>query len=163
MTDLLPVVQTAGDLHVTTEHGELVPLRDAADADLLRAVTRVRELGDEVNAAKRALAHELRDRCGVGTSHAGGHDFKVTEGQTWPERRTEEALNVLLRRKAISGADYARAMPSKPKPDARQLKALLNRLLVSDPEAARILADACTVSPPRLEDVRPNAVEGSAT
>lgn len=163
MTDMLPVVQTAGDLCVLDEHGELIALRDATDHVLLRAYSRVREAGDEVNAAKRALAHELRDRYGVGTSHAGGHRFVVKEGQSWPDRRTEEALDLLTRRGSISGADKDRAMPWRRRPDAVQLKALLGRLIIRDPEAHRILADACTVSPPRLEDVRPDAVDGSAS
>lgn len=159
----LPVVSTqGGDLAVIDEQGELVPLREATDHLLLRTVTKLMDAQTNLTAAKRALAFEMRDRHGVGTAHTPAGDFRVTEEQRWPDKATDEALKTLLRRGSITEADYDRAMPLKRKPDATQCNALLRRLL-SDPEAARILAGARSASPPSVRDVQMGAVDGSAT
>lgn len=158
----LPVLAdpVTGNLTIPDENGIMVELHEAGDNDLLRAVARLSELDAEIMAAKRALAFEARERFSVGSSTAGGFEFKVSESQSWPLRATDDALRTLVVRGLISQADYERAMPAKPKPDAVQLKALLTRLL-SDPKAAKILADARTTSPPSIRDVRVCAVDGS--
>jgi hypothetical protein len=158
----LPVLAdpVSGNLMIPDDLGVMVEIHRASDNVLLRAVARLHELDAEVMAAKRALALEARERYGVGTCHEGGHDFKVSESTSWPQRPTDDALKTLLLKGKISQADYDRAMPAKPKPDATQLRALLGRLL-SDPEAAKILADARTASPPSVRDVRACAVDGS--
>lgn len=157
----LPVRFTAGDLAVVEpDTGEVLPIRNASDRALADAALRVAELDRDLLAAKRALAAELRQRHGVGAAHAGGYAFTVAESRSWPVRATADALDRLARTGRIAEADVLRAMPSKPRPDSRQLKSLLERLMMSDPDAARILADACTVSPPSLRDIQPEAVEG---
>lgn len=156
----LPVLAAAGNHQVAEpDTGELVDLRDASDRALAAAAERVSELDRDLLAAKRALAAELRDRHGVGATHAGGFVFTITESQSWPQGATQAALDELVRAGWISEADRERAMPSKPKPDARALKALAGRLAVSNPEAAAVLAGACTVSPPSLRDVCAEAVD----
>jgi hypothetical protein len=158
----LPVLAdpVSGNLMIPDDTGELVAIHEASDNVLLRAVARLSELDAEIMAAKRALAFEARERYGVGSCHEGGHDFKVSEATSWPQRPTDGALKTLLLKGKISQADYDRAMPSKPKPDGTQLKALLGRLL-SDPEAAKILADARTTSAPSIREIKSVAVEGS--
>lgn len=159
----LPVVQTPeGGLAVIDDQGELIPLREATDHLLLRTVTKLMDAQTDLTAAKRALAFEMRDRHGVGTAHTPAGDFRVAESVSWPDKATDEALKTLLRRGSITGADYDRAMPLKRKPDAAQCKALLGRLL-SQPVAAKVLADARSVSPPSVSDVRVVAVDGSAS
>jgi hypothetical protein len=158
----LPVLAdpVSGNLMIPDDTGELVAIHEATDNVLLRAVARLSELDAEVMAAKRALAFEARERFSVGSSERGGYQFKVAESQSWPLQATDDALRTLVLKGKISQADYDRAMPLKRKPDAVQLKALLGRLL-SDPEAAKILAHARTTSPPRIEGVRACAVDGS--
>lgn len=159
----LPVLAAAGNHQVADpDTGELLDLRDASDHALAAAAQRVAELDRELFEAKRALAAELRDRHGVGATHAGGFAFTISESQSWPQGATQQALDELVRAGWISEADRERAMPSKPKPDTRALKALAGRLVVSNPDAAKVLADACTVSPPSVRDVRAEAVEGEA-
>lgn len=159
---LLPVVaQQGGNLALVDENGEVVALRDAPDHALLLAVERVREIRADLQAAERALACQLRERHGVGTSHVGSHDFTIREDQRWPDRATYESLSVLKASGAISQADVDRAMPLKRKPDAQALKALLGRLMVSDPDAAKVLATACSVSPPSVRDVRVSATDAT--
>jgi hypothetical protein len=158
----LPVLAdpVSGNLMIPDDSGELVPIHEASDNVLLRAVTRLSELDAEIMAAKRALAFEARERFSVGSSEAGGYGFKVTESQSWPQHPTDDALRTLLLKGKISQADYDKAMPAKPKPDGKQLSALLGRLL-SDPDAAKILAGARTTSPPSVQGVQELAVDGS--
>jgi hypothetical protein len=152
----LPVLAdpVSGNLTIPDDTGEMVLLHDATPHAFLRAVERLAEHDAEVLATKRAFGEEAKDRYGVGSCHDGGFDFKVSESTSWPQRATDDALRTLLLRGKISQADNDRAMP------ATQLKALLGRLL-SDPEAAKILADARTTSPPSVRDVRACAVDGS--
>ena len=142
--------------------GEAVSLPQASDHALAHAAEKIAEADRELYAMKRALAHELRERHGVGTAHAGGYRFQVSESVSWPQRATEDALKQLVAEGRISEADAGRCMPARPKPDARQLKALAGRLAVSDPEAARVLSEAATVSPPSVRDVAREAVDGEA-
>lgn len=145
---------------VDTDTGEVVPIKDAPDRALAVAAEQLALIDRQVWAAKRALADELRQRYGVGRSHAGGYGFTVSESVSWPVGATSEALEELVADDKISAGDADRCMPLKPKPDARQLNALLGRLL-SDPDAARVLAEARTTSPPSLRDVEPETVDAS--
>lgn len=158
----LPVLFGPGDLQVIDDHGEPVTVRDASDHALARAAERVAALDRDLYDAKRALAAELRSRYGVGSVDAGGHTFKIVESQSWPVGATRNALADLIGTGKITEADAQRAMPAHPKPDGRALKSLLGRLMVSDPAAAKILADAATVSPPSVRDIRQTAVDGTA-
>lgn len=156
----LPVLYQGDVLVVADEQGELIALVDAPDGVILGAYERVAEADRELKAAKTALAAELRARHGVGSSSSAGFSFKVTEAQSWPQARTKEALMSLVEKGVIRMADLERAMPLKRVPDARALKALVGRLMVKDPGAAQVLADACTISPPALREVHPDAIRG---
>ena len=160
----LPVLfDGLGDLTVVDpESGEALAPWQASDRALVHAVEKVAELDSELLRAKRALAHELRHRHGVGATHAGGYGFTIAESQSWPAGPVRDALAHLVGTGAITQADADRAMPSRPKPDARALKALAGRLAVSNPDAARVLADACTVSPASVRDIHPEAVDTEA-
>ena len=133
-------------------------MRDASDHAIASVAAVLAERDRDLLHAKRALAHELRDRHGVGAVHAGGYSLTIS----WPGRATEDALCRLVADGLISGADAARCMPSKPKPSGPALKALIGRLTVTDPAAAKTLADACTVSPPSLRDLRATSVNEPA-
>lgn len=146
---------------INQETGEVLALRDAPDRVLLEAAARVAELDRELLAAKRALAAELRKRHGVGATRAAGYRFTVAESTSWPVKATADALHDLAASGAIGEGDVLRCLPEKPKPDARALKALAGRLAVSDPDAARILAGACTVSPPSLRDITEDAIDAA--
>ena len=159
MTDL-QVVPTAGNLAIIDANGELVPLNEAPDRLLLDAMEQTIQIDQDAMAAKRAIAAELKDRYGVGSTSAAGYAFKLTESQSWPQGATKEALEHLRARGVISHGDAERAMPLKRVPDGRALKALVGRLMVSDPEAARVLADACTVSAPAVRELKQDAVLG---
>jgi hypothetical protein len=139
--------------------GEVAPLRDASDHALAAAADQLAEHDRYVLDCKRAIAHELRVRHGVGKASAGGYELTITEAQSWPAGAVTAALNDLLVTGTISEGDFDRCMPSRPRPDARALKALLGRLLVSDPDAARVLASAATVSPASVRDVHRVAVD----
>lgn len=160
---MLPVVQQ-GDTLVVLDRGtgELVAVRDASDRVLARAAEEIAAADQQILEVKRALARELRSRHGVGRGHAGGYAFTVAESTSWPVGATGEALAALVQRGTISQGDADRCMPSKPKPDGRQLKALIGRLTVSDPEAAKALADSATVSPPSVRDVQLESVDAEA-
>ena len=147
------------DQVVDPDTGELVALRDASDRALAVAAEQIVALDAELFARKRMLAAELRDRHGVGRVNAGGYRFTIIESESWPKSATAAALEELVRVGAITHADADRAMPAKPTPDARALKALAGRLAVRSPEAARILARACTVSPPSVREITPTAVD----
>jgi hypothetical protein len=162
----LPVLPdpVSGNLMIPDETGELVPINNrelAADHLVMQAFERVQEMIDDAFAAKRALAAEMRARHGVGVRRTGGYAFKVSESTSWPKGATGDALRTLVLKGSISQADMDRAMPSKPTPDATQLKALLGRLLVKDAEAYKVLVDACSTSAPSLGEVRAVAVDGS--
>jgi hypothetical protein len=160
---VLPVLHTDGDLAVVDpDTGEALPVRQSSDRALAHAAEQIAALDRDLRQARLALAAELRHRYGVGTSHAGGYEFKVVEVQSWPAGPTEQALSRLIAEGRITEADARRAMPPKPKPDATQLKALAGRLAVGDPAAAKILAGACTTSPPSLRDVRREAIDAEA-
>lgn len=160
---MLPVLYIETGLGVVDEDtGEVLALQDAPDRAVLAAAEKVAELDRDLLQAKRALAAEIRDRHGVGTVHAGGFSCVVAESQSWPIGATSDALDDLVVSGAISQANADRAMPSKPKPDNRQLKALIGRLLLSDPESAKALSRAATVSPPSLRDVRSDSVDTEA-
>lgn len=155
----LPVVQSAGDLCLFDDNGELVLLRDATDHALASAAAEVARLDGELFAAKRALAFELRSRHGVGTCHAGGFSFVVSERASYPAGGVGSILLELVREGVITDADAARCMPSKPTPNGTQIKSLIGRLITDQPAAAQRLADACTKSPPSVKDVRLEAVD----
>ncbi len=162
----LPVLSGhGGDLEVPDpDTGEVLAIRDASDHALASAALAVADLERQLYNAKRALASELRDRHGVGVVHAGGHAFTVAEAQSWPAGATSDALARLGVDGHITPADADRAMPRKPTPDKRAIKALISRLVGTSPAAAQVLADAGTVSPASLRDVRVEAVdeEGAA-
>ena len=160
----LPVLRDGLDevAVIDPDTGELAPLRDATDRALVNAARLLAEHDRDVLDFKRALARELRVRHGVGKAAAAGYDFTVTESQSWPAGATRDALRGLVEAGVIAQGDADRAMPSKPRPDARQLKSLLGRLMVSDPDAARLLAAACTTSPPSVREVREVAVDVEA-
>jgi hypothetical protein len=157
----LPVLSgRGGDLQVPDpDTGEVLAIRDASDRALATAAREIADLVDHLFDARRALAAELRDRHGVGVAHAGGHAFEVKAEQSWPAGATRDALARLLAEGEITQADAARAMPSKPAPDKRAIKALIRRLVGTSPTAAQVLADAGTVSPASLRDVRVEAVD----
>jgi hypothetical protein len=161
MSAPLPViVDGVGELGVfDADTGEVTSIRDASDRSLAHAAKQIAEYDYFILSCKRALAHELRSRHGVGKATAGGYGFTVAESQSWPVGATQDALRALVAAGVITQGDAHRAMPVKPKPDARQLKALIGRLTVSDPEAARVLAGACSVSPPSVRDVHVVAVD----
>ena len=162
MSPLLPVVfETSGAALIDPDTYELVDLRHASDRAIITAAQQIAELDAHLYAAKRALAAELHDRHGVGTTTAGGYQFQIAESQSWPIGATGHALSKLVTSGAITLGDANRAMPDKPKPDARILKALAGRLAVKDPDAARILADAATVSPPSIRQITPVAVDAT--
>ena len=142
--------------------GELAPLRDATDRALVNAARLLAEHDRDVLDFKRALARELRVRHGVGKAEAGGYGFTVTESSSWPLGAVTTALERLVAAGAIGDGDARRCVPQKPKPDAVQLRSLLGRLMVSDPDAARLLAAACTTSPPSVREVREVAVDVEA-
>jgi hypothetical protein len=139
---------------VDPDTGGLTPLRDASDRALAHAAKLLAEHDNDVYAMKRALAAELRERHGVGQCRAGGYAWEVAEATSWPVRATQAALEELVRSGAVSAGDAERCLPRKPKPSTAQVKALLGRLMVSDPDAARRLAEAATVSPASVRDVR---------
>lgn len=158
----LPVIfDRGGNLAIPDQDtGELVSLREASDRALLTVAEEIAELDRQTLEAKRALAAELRERHGVGTAHAAGFGFKVAESTSWPEGKVRDTLNTLVNEGRVSEADAERCWKSKP--DATQLKALAGRLTLSDPEAARMLAQACTTSPPSVRDVKREAVDAEA-
>jgi hypothetical protein len=152
-----------GDLAVADpDTGDVVALRDASDRALAHAAQKVADHDRDVLLLKRALAAELRDRYGVGKSDAGGYAWNVVESQTWPLGATTSALDTLVARGTITPGDVTRCMPAKPRPDARQLRALVGRLQAVNPAAAEVLANACTLSPPSLRDVHETAVDAPA-
>lgn len=158
----LPVKFTAGDLAVVDpDSGELLTVRKSSDRALLHAAERLAQHDRDILHAKRAIAAELHQRHGVGKARAGGYRFTATEKTSWPVGATEQALGRLLADGHITRAEHDRCLPAKPKPDARQIKALLGRLLTSNQAAAKVLADACSKSPPSLSDVDAEAVDGS--
>jgi hypothetical protein len=157
----LPVVHQGADVCVVEPGtGELVPLREASDRAILEAEARVDELRREVTAARYAIGAEMRERYGIGTSRGAGFVFKVTETTNWPLGETQRVLKALLDDFRISRADYNRALPLKPKPDAVQIKALVGRLTVADPKAAAELAACASVSAPSIRDLKEEAVRG---
>lgn len=161
----LPVLSgRGGDLQVPDpDTGEVLAIRDASDHALATAAREIADLDRQLFDAKRALASELRDRHGVGVVHAGGHAFTVAEAQSWPATATKLALACLVAEGEITQADVDRAMPAKPTPDKRAIKALISRLVGTSPAAAQVLADAGTVSPASVRDVRVEAVDEEAT
>lgn len=160
MTNLPVLISDLADPCVADpDTGEFVPVKDASDRALATAAEQVARIDQQVWAAKRVLAAELRQRHGVGRSHAGGYSFTVAESVSWPVGATSEALEQLVADDKITAGDADRCMPLRPKPDARQLKALAGRLAVSDTDAARALAGACTTSPPSVREVEPEAVD----
>lgn len=141
--------------------GEMVALRDASDRALAHAAAVLAEYDRNTFAFRRAVAAELRHRHGVGKVTAGGYAFTVAESQSWPLGATKGVLEDLVAEGVINEAEMERCIPVKPRPDPRQLKALVGRLTVSDPDAARRLARACTLSPPSLRDVVDRSVDAT--
>lgn len=161
---MLPVIRDDDVLLVADPAtGEMLALRDAPDRVLAQAAAEIAEHDRQVFEIKRAVARELRDRHGVGAVHAGGHRFVVAESVSWPVKATGDVLDSLAGDGRIGEADVLRCMPERPKPDARQLKALIGRLTVSDPQAAKLLADAATRSPPSVRDVQLESVDSEAS
>jgi hypothetical protein len=155
----LPVAVHDGDLLIIDQDtGEAFPIGQASDHTLAAAMERIAEFDRDLFTAKRAVAAELRARHGVGKSVAGGYEFTVAESQSWPVGAVTEAMSKLLEEGRISAVDHVRALPVKPHPDPRQLKSLIGRLTVTDPEAATLLAAACTVSPASVRGVKRTAV-----
>lgn len=155
----LPVIAADDGLVVIDpDTAELTSVHNASDRALANAAQRIAELDKSVLSTKRTIAAELRERHGVGTVQAGGYGFLVVEGTAWPAGATQAALDRLVDDGHIGEADAKRCMPSKPKPDARALKALAGRLALSDADAHRILTAACTTSPASVRDVREVAV-----
>ena len=158
MTTVLPVIADTAVV-VEPDTGELVAIKDASDRALIVAADQLAAIDAEIFARKRALAAELRDRHGVGTTRVGGYRFKIAESQSWPAGATHDALEQLLASGAITLGDAERAMPAKPAPDTRALNVLAARLTKSNPDAARILARACTTSPPSLREITRDATD----
>jgi hypothetical protein len=144
---------------VDPDTGGLTALRDASDRALAHAARLLAEHDSDILQMKRALAAELRERHGVGQCRAGGYAWEVAEATSWPVRATQTALEELVRSGAVSAGDADRCLPRKPKPSSAQIKALLGRLMVSDPDAARRLSEAATVSPASVRDVREVAID----
>lgn len=158
----LPVVVDAlGYAVLDRSSGELVDLRTASDHAIASAAVELAEHDAHVLQIKRALAAEMRIRHGVGKTERGGYEFTVAESTSWPAARTADALDDLLRAGKIGDSDVLRCMPERPRPDPRQLKSLIGRLMVSDPDAARVLASAATTSPPSLREVRATAIDAA--
>jgi len=157
----LPVLfsHTGPTLVVDTTTGEALELRDASDHTLAAAAEEIAALDRRVFAAKRALAFELQTRYGTGKVSAGGYTLTVAESTSWPLRATQDALDELLAAGKITDGDQARCLPLVAKPAPVALKALVGRLMLKDPAWAKVLSDACTVSPPSLRDVKPAAVD----
>lgn len=158
----LPVLfdeKTGGLAVVDPDTGAVQPVRDASDRALAHAARLIAEADAELLEMRRTVALELRERHGVGQSDAGGYEFVVTEAQSWPMGATVHALSTLLARGAITQGDYDRCLPVKPKPDARQLKALAARLALKDAAAHNTLAAALTTSPPNVRDVHATATD----
>lgn len=160
----LPILRTEHDelAVVNPDTGALELLSEASDRALAHAADLLAQHDADVLSMKRAVAHELRDRYGVGKAEAGGYEFRVTESTSWPMGAVSDALTRLVAEGSIGEGDVRRCVPSKPKANPVQLKALLGRLLVSDPDAARVLAAAATTSPPSVRDVRVVAVDEAA-
>jgi hypothetical protein len=155
----LPVVQRDDASYVLEPAtGEMVPVHDATDRAILEAANRLDTLRREVWQLSGQLAGEVRRRHGIGTSEQAGFRFKVSQTTSWPKGSTQAVLDNLVEAGIIMRADRDRAMPLKPTPDARALKALIGRLTVSHPVAAQHLADAATVSSPSIRDLRETAV-----
>jgi hypothetical protein len=157
----LPVIRDGLDelAVIDPDTGELAPLRDASDRALAHAAQKLAEHDSEVYAMKRALAHELRARHGVGKAEAGGFAWVVAESTSWPAGAVKSVLEELVREGVITEADAKRCFPPKPTPNAVQLKALIGRLTVGNPVAAKRLAGAATVSPPSVREVHVVAVD----
>ena len=158
----LPILRTG--VHeqlavVDPDTGTVNLLATASDRALAHAADLLAEHDAFVLQCKRAVAHELRERYGVGKAEAGGYEFRVTESTSWPMGPVSDALTRLVAEGSISEGDVRRCVPDRPKPNPVQLKALLGRLMVSDPDAARVLAAAATTSPPSVRDVRAVAVD----
>ena len=147
---------------VDPDTGVMTFLSEASDRALAHAADLLAQHDADVLSMKRAVAHELRERYGVGKAEAGGYELRVTESTSWPLGAVTSALERLVADGSIGDADVRRCVPCKPKPDVVQLRALLGRLLVSDPDAARVLAAAATTSPPSVRDVREVAVDEAA-
>lgn len=144
---------------VDRETGQMVALTDASDRAIAQAAADLAEHDKHVFVLKRALAAEAHSRYGVGKSEAGGYAFTVTEATSWPAGAVGAALRKLVADGSVSAADAERCFPAKPTPSGVQIKALIGRLTVSDPEAAKLLANTATVSPPSLREVRAVAVD----
>ena len=157
----LPVLRTEHDelAVVDPDTGALELLSEASDRALAHAADLLAEHDAFILQCKRAVAHELRERYGVGKAEAGGYEFRVTESTSWPMGPVSDALTRLVAEGSIGEGDVRRCVPDKPRPNPVQLKALLGRLMVSDPDAARVLAAAASVSPPSVRDVRAVAVD----
>jgi len=160
----LPIVYSPGGelLIADSASGELVAIREATDHVLADVAFQIARQDAETLRVKRALAFEIRERVGVGSSQVGGFSLKVTESTSWPTGATTAALERLVGEGRINEADAVRCIPHVPKPSGTQLRALLNRLMVKDPTAAALLAAACTTSPPSVRDIRQVAVDEAA-
>lgn len=156
----LPVVQREGASYLLDRAtGETVALADAPDRTIIEMYEELEELRRAVAVAKSTLVSGLRDRHGIGVSDVAGYRFRVQQMRTWGKGATEDALRSLVRDGVIKQADMDRCLPRVPTPSAKQLKALQDRLVFSDPAAAARLAAACTISEPALRELRPTAVD----
>ncbi len=160
-----PVIYDSSGTLCVVDHdtGEALALRDASDRAVARTADQLAELDRAMLDAKRAVAATLRDRHGVGVVHAGGYAFTIKAEQSWAAGATKDALARLIAEGEITQVDADRAMPAKPAPDRRAIKALISRLVGTSPAAAQVLADAGTVSPASVRDVRVEAVDEEAT
>lgn len=163
---LLPVVREEDGALTIPEAGtgEMVTIRNASDRALLEAEARASALREDVMAGRRALAAEVAERHGYGTKHEAGYGFKVEVTRSWQKVGTIDAVRRLLSQGLISDAEFDDAVPYRRVPDARKCKALVERLMLSgEVEAAKALADTCSVSDPRVSSIREEVVRSEAS
>lgn len=160
---LLPVIREQDGALTIPEAatGEAVTLREASPRALLEAQDRASELRAEVMAGSRALAVELAERFGHGVKHEAGFEFKLEVTRSWQKRGTVDALRKLLADGLISQGEFDSAVPAVRVPSAVKCKGLVERLMLSgELEAAKALAETCSVSAPRVSSIAEEAVAG---
>lgn len=160
---LLPVVREEDSALTILEPqtGEQVALNEASPRALLEAQQGHAERRRDEMLFGKALAAELAHRYGYGTKDEAGYGFKVEVTRSWQKVGTIDALHKLKGDGLITDAEFADAAPAKRVPDARKCKALVERLMLSgEVEAAKALADTCSVSDPRVSSIVEEALRG---
>ena len=108
---------------IDPDTAELVPLTHASDHAIASAAEQLHDHDGECCACSVAS----RPRCARGTASArrsrAATRLTVAESQSWPAGPVKAALTDLLASNTITEADAERCMPSKPRPDATQIKA----------------------------------------